>query len=297
MRFQRPIYLLVATVVLSTSSVIQAQTSKLFVTYYEFNRMVLMQNKAVASTFPFAEPLGFESTLAVAGDVRTAIWNAGPSNATGRLYSLSGTYLGQQFSATSAVPGHDGTTDGISNFAISATSPTSQFVYAYDRNWQNPTILFPLPNSSGFDAWRGITYDSVDNTLWISGNQQNEIQQFSMAGVSLAGFSTAAANDGLGALALDPADRTLWQVKQAGRFYQWDRNGTLLDRHNEPALFSIFPHGAEFDVLPIPEPGSCALLAIGVICSIGSWRRRRGGTESLLRKSSPLLFAHNCSKH
>jgi len=45
-----------------------------------------------------------------------------------------------------------------------------------------------------------------------------------------------------------------------------------------------------FELYTVPEPGSCVLLAIGAICSIGTLRRRRSEAGCLLRKSSPLFI-------
>lgn len=80
----------------------------------------------------------------------------------------------------------------------------------------------------GTAGYLGITYDSSDNTLWISQFLSNSVEHCSLSGLLLGSF--AAADSTLTSLALDPADGTLWMGAQntLGTFYQYSRSRTLL---------------------------------------------------------------------
>ncbi len=116
------------------------------------------------STTSFAEAYGGpdEVPIAVFGDVRTS----GNSTTTrGGQYSLSeppparSYVLPSVFSGTST---YDSTSDGSHNYLVDYSYGG---VYRTDRDFSNPVALFTSSGTYNL----GITYDSANNSLWISG--------------------------------------------------------------------------------------------------------------------------------
>lgn len=99
--------------------------------------------------------------IAVSGDIRTTGYASGE---TGALYNLSGVYQGTNYSLPSTPDTFsDGTTDGTYNYAVSWYNGD---VYRFSRTWTNPTRLFTAGKAEG-----GITYDSSNNSLWLSADR------------------------------------------------------------------------------------------------------------------------------
>jgi hypothetical protein len=123
----------------------------------------------------------------------------------------------------------------------------------------------------------GITYDSTNDSLWVSGWLDSTVRNYTMSGTLLSTFSTGHGFNA--ALALDPADGTLWlRNHEANRFEQYSTTGTLLSIQNYALPGAAF--GGEFafpgGVQAVPEPASLTMLGIGAFGMIGfAWRRRK----------------------
>ena len=271
-------WLLIAVIAMSyVCGVGRAQLSRLYVSNNLNNggwAIDVFRNQLFDFAFNTATPLSStsEAAIAVWGDVRTA--SIDPTLGAGHLYDLNGNYLNQSY-APNGPPRPDGTSDGQYNYALVGGTVTQ-----FDRQWQNPTSLFTSPTSRTFGY--GITYDQVDQSLWIHSYEEDPItgartywvEQFSKAGQRLGGAPVTSSSPFYfgeqGGLALDPADRTLWIVNQT-EFIQVGRNGVaLIDPINPNPFIYVNPPGAEFNLL-VPEPASTMLAPVAFIF----FRRRR----------------------
>jgi hypothetical protein len=160
---------------------------------------------------------------------------------------------------------YDGTTDGSYNYIVDY-----QFgiVYRTNRDYTNPVALF----SPQYSGW-AVTYDATNNSLWVSDEAYGVVDDFSLSGTLLSSFNTGHMFGA--ALALDPADETLWLVNDDGHSTDY---GYLEQYSKAGALLSIGPYvgqtwGGEFNE---PEPSSFALLCSGVGILFWQYRLRRG---------------------
>lgn len=244
-----------------------AQTDALYYTDTGTDTLHIVQGGADA---PIALPVGSidEVAIAVAGDVRTL---GGRTDGT-RQYDLAGAYTGPSFARPAiAADFHDGTTNGVHNFATASDG----WVYRFDRDWQNPTPLFQ-PVSGGW----GITYDHANATLWIS-NGFSTVEQYSMTGgTPLSSFTLLPGTFTENAIAWEPSTDTIWVIENFASLtglytaQQYDKTGAPMA--SVPLLGGIDPTGgAEFDMGPIPAPGTLALLALAA----GAARRRRADAD------------------
>jgi hypothetical protein len=264
-----PFLAAVALVAVALAGVSQAgPTSKLYLTSgYGSGNITVVQGNTITS-FPEAYGSPHEIPIAVYGDVRTTADNPWYSNQGGQ-YTLGGTPTGTIYalSGNFCCGAEDSTTDGNHNYLVSNMTGR---VYQTGRDYTNATSLFSL----GVPGYLGITYDSANNSLWISGFYSTVVADYSLNGTLLSSFSTGHVENA--ALAMDPADHTLWLVHDdvngyVGWLEQYSTAGVLLS--TGPNVGYTF--GGEFNLAPAtPEPGTLILFGSGILGLAGVLRRR-----------------------
>ena len=221
-----------------------------------------------------------ESAIAVSGDVRTLGAFTGASGRLGAQYSLGFVATGVAYGGAGAVTDRhaffDGTTDGAFNYSVAYGGG----VYRMERDWTAPVLLF-TPVLTGA---LGITYDPSNNSLWVSEFSGTRVRNYALDGTELSTFDTGGIT-GIGALALDYSDGTLWFGSQPnyGTFYQYSRAGVQLQTQSYADMSSANMLGGEFDlvgVAAVPEPGTLVLLAGGLALVGGASARRRRASLS-----------------
>lgn len=261
-----PFLAAVALVAVTFAGVAQAgpgPISPLYLTYVNGgSNIVVVQGNSVINTFPQAYGgLGIERPIAVWGDVRTTGYTSGT---IGGQYTLGGTPTGTSYVLGAGIRrADDATSDGFHNYVLDYRGGT---VYQTARDFSNPTALF---NPAGF-GYSGITYDAANNSLWISGLLNSTVVDYSLNGTLLSSFSTG--HSGNLALALDPADHTLWLVGNAGNLEQYSTAGVLLS--TGPYVGGAF--GGEFNLEPTttPEPETLIKFGSGILGLAGVLRRK-----------------------
>ncbi len=264
----------------------------------------VIQGNRVVRTIPFAYAGGTsEGVFAVSGPdaasgrIRTRASEPDTYDfpiGTAGTYTPSGPAAGTGYSPPPVAWGrvYDGTTDGTWNYF----TDHGRGVYRADFYWQNPEFLFDpygCPPTSGYDdtcdahGLSGIAFDPVRNSLWISSVPSRFIREYSLTGILLSEFFTPPVvypggieYFGNAALALDPADHTLWVIgRSSGYFQQWSADGRLLESTFLGDLDASFQNrgfyeGAEFQIIAIPEP-SAFMLAAASLVMLAAWGRGR----------------------
>jgi len=250
-------------------------TSPLYLTYVNYPSssaydIHVVQGHSMTS-FPEHYDPPWEIPIAVDGDVRTTGYEYFSQRQTGGQYTLSGTATGTTYVLPSLF-GDDGTedstSDGTHNYLVNLTTGT---VHQTARDFTNPVGLFTAAGTNPL----GITYDSGNNSLWISGLGNSTVADYSLNGTLLSSFSTG--HIGNAALALDPADGTLWLVYATyaggtGNLEQYTQAGVLLS--TGPYVGDV--RGGEFNLAasPTPEPGTLVMFGCGILGLAGLLRRK-----------------------
>ena len=235
-------------------------TSPLYLTSGGYPNIIVVQGNTITQ-FPEAYGAPWEGPIAVYGDVRTT--GSFPASPRGGQYSLAGVPSGTSYVLPSVIQrSDDSTSDGSHNYLLDEMTST---VYQTARDFTNPVALFNVPLYQV-----GITYDRANNSLWISGYDTFVID-YSLSGGYITSFSTG--HDANGALALDPADHTLWLVNDnTGNLEQYSTAGAFLS--TGPNVGSAY--GGEFNLArtPTPEPGTLVMFGSGVLGLTGLLRRK-----------------------
>lgn len=213
---------------------------------------------------------GDEYAIAIPGTIRTlGNGNQGfgspPEQYSGSEYLLNGTPTGVNYAYPFAAGAlYDGATNGVNNFAVDYNSGN---VYSFGLDWSNPVLLFTTRSSD-----LGITYDTVNQSLWISNYSGTDVRDYSLAGTLLSSF--AATNSVFG-LAMDYSDNTLWADGQ-GVLYQYDRLGNQLSTFNDGQTLNTLGAEFQFSGLATPEPGTAFLGLAGILAiALGHRKLRR----------------------
>lgn len=179
---------------------------------------------------------------------------------SGAQYLANGTQAGVNYAYPLASGDfYDGATNGVNDFSVDYDTGN---VYSFGLDWSNPTLLFTAQTRD-----LGITYDPVNQSLWISDYGGTNVRDYSLNGTLLSSFTAQAAVLGL---AMDYADDTLWADNQ-GTLYQYSRTGTELSTFNDGLELNTL--GFEFQFQSTPEPGT-AFLGIAGLAALGFMRNR-----------------------
>ena len=238
------------------------------------NNWRVQGTNAVSSTQANSIGNGGEYAIAVSNDIRTlGNGNSGGDSGQrlGSLYGLNFNYLNVDYPYPT--PGtryfYDGTTDGSFIYAVDYGSGE---VMRFNMDWTSPTLMFDT-GFGGFNSL-GITYDSSNNSLWVSQWGGNEVRNYSMGGSLLSSFNATNFANSLTALAYDPLSDTLWMGSQIaqGNFSEYTKTGNLLQTQIYGALVPENTLGGEFQIAPVPEPTTLALTGIAMS---GAWFAHR----------------------
>jgi hypothetical protein len=235
--------------------------SALYLTADNQQHILEIQGNTV-KTFAAQKP--GENVIAVSTDLGVQTVNGNNPGYLGSQYSLGLVPTGTTY-ALPAVGGTsaDGTTDGIHNYFLNyVAGPFLVEVTRTDRSWRNPTVLFSIPGDP-----EGITYDASNQSLWVSEELGSQVSDYTLGGKLLSTFSTGHSFNT--ALALDPADGTLWLDNSFGpgvRLEQYSKSGLLLSKFSYNTLDAF--DGGEFAfAAPVPLPGAmrAAMMLFGGI--------------------------------
>lgn len=233
-----------------------------------------------------------QSPIAVNSTVRTLGFGAG-SGFVGAEYTLAGAPTGTTYAFPAALGSEevdDGTTDGTFNYGWGVTSGIA---YQFNLDWTNPVALFTLGNASG--ARWGITYDASNNSLWISGLDgavRTLVSDYSLTGTLLSSFNIVSTFGNASALALDPADGTLWRtdgLSSTLTLEQYARSAPgsfgVTETPLNTQVYTGIAAGAvggefQFTGTVVPEPSTWALLVGGSLLVALSSRRRRPNRDA-----------------
>lgn len=252
-----------------------AQTSPLYIVDGGSSQMWIVRNGTVQQTVPLSSN-GF-AALAVRDTVRLKDYNDGAA----AEYTLTGTPTGATWPGGSVYSQLlDGTTDGQYNYTIAWNYGDSSGdpVLRYDLNWQNPTVLFNLPNTN---HGIGITYDPTTGHLFIAYDYESVIREFTLAGQQVNSFDTQT-NGRISGLAYEPATDSLWfKFNEGDTLYNFSKSGTQLNTIQVSGIGGDNDFGIEFafaapqrQSVPALSPWSLAALSLA-LAAIGFFALRR----------------------
>jgi hypothetical protein len=236
-------------------------TSTLYlVNYAEFGGSTGLDLIQGLSESSYVSGNSVDTCIAAAGDIRTFGYSTALS---GSRFNLAGGPLsGGPYTNNYGGQLHDGTSDGLYNYTVDYTTGK---VLQFDRNWANPVTLFIANTNAGW-----ITMNTADGSFWISQfGGPDLVEHRTHAGALLGSFNSGVI--GSQGLAFDPVDGTLW-MSLGYTLDQFSQAGALLQ--SVPyAVSGGGWYGMEFDLQPVPEPASWALLAAGLVCLLRRGRK------------------------
>lgn len=225
------------------------------------------------AVFSFDSAGGYDSVIAVHGDVRTAASGGSEYAYTSRdpdfgaLYNFDGTFSGTKFDALKYDPAFnvrafDGTTDGSHNFFMNVGFQGG--VWRTGRDWSNAEMMFSLGSAGDH---MGITYDPDHDSLWVSGGVgSNLIEEYDMKGNRLSWFQSSAGTN-FSCLAMDYTDGTLWMspAEHPGVFVNYDRSGKMLGSFDNHFTSVMNFTAGEFNLGTVPEPTTFLVFGLSAV--------------------------------
>lgn len=245
------------------------QASPYYITDGDEPIMLIVQNGAIqtsVTTTQYAEALAVVDTVMLVGYRDDGIWE----------YSLAGVPTGVSFPGGGVYDQLlDGCTDGVQyNYSVAWAYADPNPVLRFDRNWQNPTVLFYLPQ--GVDAM-AITYDSSTGHLFIAFDHEDVIREFDLAGNQLGSFDTNLGAGRLACLAYEAATDSLWvKFNGGGTIYNYSKTGAQLAAITVPGLENYNDWGGEMAVSgarreAIPTLSSWGLVLVSLLLGAAGW--------------------------
>jgi hypothetical protein len=193
-----------------------------------FTRYYKVQGDQILTSWPLA---AYDASFVVRDTVRATSTRF---DFDGAEYTLDGELIRTGFAVcydiSPSIYPLDGAADGTHNYAF---APSGGGVYRFDAEWQ-ACELFSTTMTGG------LAYDATDGTFWTAvalsePSRRAEIRHYSAGGTLLTTFLL---NSGLmrivdPAIALDPADGTLWVVGRTtdtlqGQLRQYSKVGQFL---------------------------------------------------------------------
>lgn len=242
-----------------------AQANTLYVTDGDESRLALVDitSGTLIGTYTTS---GGQYPIAVG----SSVWLGNYYGSNASQYNLDGSATGTT-APSAVVSAVDGTTDGTYNYELGGAFSEQGTIYRTNADFTSPVSLF---NTASGQDFVGITYDSKNNTLFVS--DDTTVYQYAMDGTLLSQF---AKTDDRGSLAYDPTTDSLWFViNGSDTIQQFSTTGTLLQTEDIAGLSSN-NWGAEFalgSVGPqtVPEPTTLAILSVAIPAA-GFVRRNR----------------------
>lgn len=265
MKFLRAITLAILGFGVATSVPAANQTS-----YYLFDgdssRAVVISNGVVVNTFATFS-LGYPVAI------RESIWLGGRDDEGASEFGLNGVATGNSSSGGNQFSQLlDGATGSNGkNYGVECCGEVNSVTVA-DANWGNQAVLFNLrDNRDG----AGIAFDKKNSSFYVS-SFDTVIDHYDISGTILGSFDLGISLVGL---AYEELTDSFWGwQRDAQNLVQFDRSGTVL-QSTFVAGVEGNPFGGEMRATEglatnVPEPGTLALIALGLVAVASSSRRR-----------------------